>query len=94
VQKGYLPDVILLDLKNVFFTDYRAINGFIVWASSFNPQLGCTRFRGRCWADIRLSYRPELSGHTVDGDVDGLDIGGQHGGRSVLLHHTQKKWWV
>jgi len=30
----------------------------------------------------------------VDGDVDGFDIGEQHGGRSVLLHHTQTKWWV
>ena len=37
------------------------------------------RFRGRCWAAIRLSHRPEPSGRAVHGEVDGLDIGGRHG---------------
>jgi len=32
-----------------------------------------------------LSHRPEPSGHAVDREVDGLDIGGQHGRRFVLL---------
>jgi len=42
--------------------------------SSFNPLLGRTRSRGRCWATIRLSHRPESSDHAVH-EVDGLDIG-------------------
>ena len=37
-----------------------------------------------------MSHRPELSGHAVHGEVDGLDIGGQHGRRFVLLHHTHR----
>jgi len=56
----------------------------------FKPLLGCTRSRGRYWAAIRLSHRPEPSGHAVDGEVDGLDIGGQHGRRFVLLRHTHR----
>ena len=48
------------------------------------PLLG-RRSRGRCWAAIRLSHRPEQSGHAVHEEVDGLDIGGQHGRRFVLL---------
>jgi len=54
----------------------------------FKPLLGRTWSRGRCWAAIRLSHRPEPSGHAVHGEVDGLDIGGQHGRRFVLLRHT------
>jgi len=54
----------------------------------FYPLLGRTRSRGRCWAAIQLSHRPEPSGHAVHGKVDGLDIGGQHGRRFVLLCHT------
>jgi len=45
----------------------------------FKPLLAHTRSRGRCWAAIRLSHRPERSGRAVHGEVDGLDIGGQHG---------------
>ena len=45
---------------------------------------------GRCWAVIRLSHRPEPSGHAVHGKVDGLDIGGQHGRRFVFLRHTHR----
>jgi len=54
------------------------------------PLLGRTRSRGRCWAAIRLSHLPEPSGHTVHGEVDGLDIEGQHGRRFVLLRHTKQ----
>ena len=56
----------------------------------FKPPLGRTRSWGRCWAAIRLSHRPEPSGHAVHGEVDGLDIGGQHGRRFVLLRHTHR----
>jgi len=39
-----------------------------------------------------LSHRPEPSVHALDyavhGEVDGLDIGGRHGRRFVLLRHT------
>ena len=52
----------------------------------FYPLLGRARFRGRCWAAIRLSHRPEPSGSAVDG----WDIGGQHGRRFVLLRHTHR----
>ena len=57
----------------------------------FKPLLGSTRSRGRCWAAIRFSHRPEPSGHAVHGEVDRLiDIGGQHGRRFVLLRHTHR----
>jgi len=56
----------------------------------FYPLLDRARFRGRCWAAIRLSHRPEPSGRAVHGEVDGLDIGGRHGRRFVLLRHTHK----
>jgi len=54
----------------------------------FYPLLGCTKSQGRCWAAIRLSHQPERSGCAVYGEVDGLDIGGWHGQRFVLLCHT------
>jgi len=57
----------------------------------FKPLLGRSRSRGRCGAVIRLSHRPEPSGHVVHGEVDGLDIGGQHGRRFVLLRHTGRR---
>ena len=63
---------------------------FIVWASYFNPLLGRTRSRNRCWAAIRLSHRPELSDRAVHEEVDGLDIEGRHGRRFVLLRHTHR----
>ena len=44
------------------------------------------RYRGRCWAAIRLSHRPEPSGRVVRGGIDGLDSGTQHGRRFVLSH--------
>ena len=56
----------------------------------FIPLLGRTRSRSRCWAAIRLSRRSEPSGLAVHGKVDGLDIGGQHGRRFVLLRHTHR----
>ena len=61
---------------------------FIVWANSYSL-LGRTRSRCRCWAAIRLCHRPEASGRAVHGEVDWLDIGGQHGRRFVLLRHSQ-----
>jgi len=54
------------------------------------PLLGRTRSLGKCWAAIRLSHRPEPSGHTVHGEIDRSDIGGQHGRRFVLLRHTHR----
>ena len=56
----------------------------------FYPLFGHARFRGRCWAAIRLSHRPEPSGRSVHGEVDELDIGGWHGRRFVLLRHTHR----
>jgi len=53
---------------------------------------GPPRYRGRCWAAIRLSHRPEPSGRVVHGGVDGLDSGGRHGRRFVLRHtHTPQR---
>ena len=57
---------------------------------SFKPLLGRTRSRGRCWAAIRLSHRSEPSDHVVHGEVDGLDIGGQHGRWFVLLRYIHR----
>jgi len=56
----------------------------------FYPLLGRARFRGRCWAAIRLSHRPEPSGRAVHKKVNGLDTGGRHGRRFVLLRHTHR----
>ena len=63
---------------------------FFIRLSAFfcYPLLGRVRFRGRCWAAIQLSHRPEPSGRAVHGEVDGLDIGGRHG-RRFVLRHTQ-----
>ena len=47
---------------------------FTVWASSCNPLLGRTRSRGKYWTAIPLSHRPEPSGHTVHGEVDGWTL--------------------
>ena len=44
----------------------------------------------RCWAAIRLSHRPEPSGRAVHEEVGGLDIGGQHVRRFVLVRHTHR----
>ena len=43
-----------------------------------------------CWAASRLFRHQESPGRAFHGDVNGLDIGGQHGRRSVLLRHTRK----
>ena len=61
----------------------------VLLLSDIYPLLGHARFRGRCWAAIRLSRRTETSGRPVH-EVDGLDIGGQHGRRFVLLRHTHR----
>ena len=39
---------------------------------------------------IRLSHRPQPSGREVHGEVDGLDIGGQHGRLFVVLRQTHR----
>ena len=62
----------------------------VISAGSFNPLLGYTRSRGRCWAAIQLSPHPEPSGHAVHGKAGGLDIQGQHGWQLVLLHQTHR----
>jgi len=36
-----------------------------------------------------LSHRPEPSDHAVHEEVDGLDIGGQHGRRLFSVPHSQ-----
>ena len=48
----------------------------------------------QCWAANRLSHHSEPSGRAVHEEVDGLDIGGQHGRRCDPLRHTHKpqKW--
>ena len=71
---------------------------FVLWWLFFffrlsellKPLLGRTRSRDRCWAAIQLSDHLTPSGHAVRGEVDGLDIGGQHGRRFVLLRHTHR----
>jgi len=48
---------------------------WLLLSQFFKPLLGRTRSQGRCWAAIRLSHRPELSGRAVHGEVDGLEFG-------------------
>ena len=94
--------VLFLCIRNLFYIDIdntrnnfsvsKFFEGLLLLLSEFffYPLLGRARFRDWCWAAIRLSYRPEPSGHTVHEEVDGLDIGGQHGRRFVLLRHTHR----
>ena len=63
---------------------------FLLSEFFFHPLLGHARLQGRCWAAIRLSHRPEPSVRAVRGEIDGLDIGGRHGRRFVLLRHTHR----
>ena len=46
---------------------------FIVWSSSCNPLLGRTRYRGKCWAIIRLSRIPEPPGDALHGEFEKND---------------------
>ena len=64
--------------------------GVLLLCEMLKPLLGCTRYRRRCYAAIRLSQRIEPSGHAVHEEVDGLVIRGQHGRRFVLLRHTHR----
>ena len=57
----------------------RTEDNLLLLSELFKPLLGGTRSLGRWWATIRLSYRLEPSGHAVRREVDGLDIGRQHG---------------
>ena len=62
---------------------------FFFWTSSSNHCLA-VQTRRRCWAVIWLFNCPELSGHAVHEDVDGLDIGGQHLQQFVFLWNTHR----
>ena len=55
------------------------------------PLLGRTQSRGRFWAAFRLSHRPEPLSHAVHGEVEGLDIRGQHGRLFVSSALTGRK---
>jgi len=79
------PNALLTFLKNITIFWHKLLSFERVFLlSTASPP----RYRSRCWAAIRLSHRPEPSGRVVRGEVDGLDIGGQHGRRFVLLRHT------
>jgi len=64
----------------------------------FITLLDRNRSQGSSWAALshrpkpsgRLSYCPKPSGRAVHEKFDGLDIGGQHGWRFVLLRHTHR----
>jgi len=62
--------------------------------SSFNPLLGRTWSRGRCWAVIRLSHCPAQSRHVLHGKVDGLDNEEQHGQSRFSAPHSQTAEWA
>ena len=84
----------LLDVEWVTFIRIRRRSGiseeaFFFWTCSSNHCLAALDLMGRYWAAIRLSHRPESSGHAVHEEVGGLDIGGQHG-RRFVLRHTHK----
>jgi len=73
-------------LKKGCFQSFNFFPGLYLLRELLKPLLGRTRSRGRCWAAIQLFHRPEPLSHVVHGEVDGLDIGGQHGRRFVLRH--------
>ena len=65
----------------VFFICWCVRFFFFVWVRSSNHCLAALyRSRGRFWAAIILSQRPEPSGRAVHGEVDGLD------------RHLRKTW--
>jgi len=82
--------IIFENVKAFDGTYYNLLFKKLLLSEFFYPLLGCARSRDRCWAAIRLSHRREPSGRAVHGEVDGLDIGGQHGRRFVLLRHTHR----
>ena len=57
--------------------------------NTINGNFATMQFRAFCKGknSFRLFHRPEPSGR---GEVDGLDIGGRHGRRFVLLRHTHR----
>jgi len=80
------------NVTNVASHRFQIFLFFFCWARCYDPLLiGRTRSRGRCWIHVRLSHRLEPIGHAVHGEVDGLDIGGQHERRFVLLRHTHQR---
>jgi len=82
--KIFLHDVVT---SNKSATNFMRV---LLLSEFFYPLLGRVRFRGKCWAAIPLFRRTETSGRPVRDEVDGLDMGGQHGRRFVLLRHTHR----
>ena len=76
-------------LTNLGNVCYKRMTRILLLRQLFEPLLGRTRSRGRCSAAIRLSHRPEPSGHAIHGEVGGLDMREQHCRQFVLLRHTQ-----
>ena len=81
----------LLEAKawNTFSRNRMAVS-FSFLSQFFKPLPGRTRSRRKCGATVRLSHHPNPSGRAVHEEVDGLDIGGQHGWRFVFLCHTHR----
>jgi len=81
-----IPDLFKLSVAELMYSIL-----LLLLNELLKPLLGRTSSRGRFWAAaILLSHRPEPSGLAVHGEVDGLDIAGQHGRRFVLLRHTHR----
>jgi len=64
-------------------------------ASSFELVIQTTAWPhyilGQMLSSHSVVHRPELSGHAINGVVDGLDIGGQHGRQFVCATLTSRR---
>jgi len=72
---GAFNDDFLLSYAEILQIEESRMIFFFRLSEFFYQLHGRARFRGRCWAAIRLSHRPEPSGRAVRGEVDGLNIG-------------------
>ena len=82
VQRGWFRWVFLHHASTSCFI-------IIIWVST-RCSTSRTRCRDRCWVANRLFHHPQPSDRAVHGKVDGVDNGGQHIPRFVLLRNTQK----
>jgi len=74
----------------VSFHRFAQVYNFSFWASCCNHCLATLDLGAGLEQPFDCLYRSEPSGHAVHEEVDGMDIGGQHGQWFVLLHHTHR----
>ena len=77
--------LLIIDLLPLFLWLLRRLSQLLLFT------IDCTKSQGRRWTAIELSHRPEPLRRAVYGGIDESDIGGRHGQRFVLLHHTHRQ---